>query len=422
MIKKRNNVRPFELVLGFIILYSIMPFVAQMVSDLLTTYAYMVILLGAVVYTMTIRGTESLAESVLLLIPFIMWMVLEFLTKDQSLLLWGYSSMAMLAPLLFGMLLMKETGGKAIRFLAFAVAIAVVVTAITTILGSIIYPDAARYLATVAETDDPKLRLFNRINLGGYNFIYTAILLYPAVIFAFKQKKLRLIWAVLLSILMLSLALNSGYTTAFLLWIATTSMFFFPRNLKKRWVLVLLIATIVGIVIFFSFFSSGIKSLSKMVDNEDISYRLEALSGGSEGIEASDDNRILFYRASMEAFLNSPFFGAMISGGYVGGGHSFILDFLAYYGLIGAVLLIVMYRIIYVNFYKPFEHLPGYGYIFWMFLQALVLSTINTGMWINVLSWFVPILVSAILQMRVKEFKLQRDLKKAAEERRIRVK
>ena len=397
MIKQRTTIRPFELVLGVIILYSVMPIVSQLFSDLLTTYAYMLLLFGAVVFTMMIRGTASLAESVLVLLPFVLWMLLDFLTKDQQLLLWGYSSMLMLAPMLFGILLMKESGPKVVRFLAVVLAIATLVTIVTTIIGSIVYPDAPRYLATV-DSDDPLLRTYNYINLGGYEFVYTCVLLYPLVIFAYKQKRLRLVWAILAAVLVLALALNSGYTTALLLWMVTTATFFLPKKLNKRGVLFLLIVTILAIILFFTLFSTGIKSLAKLIDNEDIAYRLEALSGGSEGIRASEDDRISLYELSLKAFFKSPLFGNILGKKSINGGHSFILDFAAQYGLIGIILLIVMYRLIYVHFYKPFERVQGYGYILWMFLQTLILSTVNTGMWINILAWFIPLSVTAILQ------------------------
>ena len=236
------------------------------------------------------------------------------------------------------------------------------------------------------------------MNIGGYEFVYYCVLLYPAVIFAYKKRKIHLISAILASLLVLFLTLQTGYTTAFLLWIATTATFFFPRNLKKRWVLILLIATILILVLFLPLFSSGIKALSKIIDNEDISYRLDALSGGNEGIRASEDDRISLYEMSIKSFFRSPLFGGILKGGALNGGHSFLLDFAANYGLVGIVLLVLMYRIIYTRFFKPFELEPGYGYIFWMFLQPIILSSINTGMWINVLCWFLPVSVIAILQ------------------------
>ena len=398
MIKQRNSIRPLELLLGVIILYSIMPILQQFFSDYLTTYTFMVILLGTVIYVMTIRGTASLADSIMVLIPFILWMLLDYLTTGPSLLLWGYSSMLLLAPLLFGSLAVLGSGPRVVRFLAILLGLALLGTAISTIIGSLAYPEAARYLATVKEAKDYVLQFYNHMNIGGYEFVYYCVLLYPAVIFAYKKRKIHLISAILASLLVLFLTLQTGYTTAFLLWIATTATFFFPRNLKKRWVLILLIATILILVLFLPLFSSGIKALSKIIDNEDISYRLDALSGGNEGIRASEDDRISLYEMSIKSFFRSPLFGGILKGGALNGGHSFLLDFAANYGLVGIVLLVLMYRIIYTRFFKPFELEPGYGYIFWMFLQPIILSSINTGMWINVLCWFLPVSVIAILQ------------------------
>ena len=38
----------------------------------------------------------------------------------------------------------------------------------------------------------------------------------------------------------------------------------------------------------------------------------------------------------------------------------------------------------------------GFGAILWTFLQAILLSSINTGMWLNVIGLMMPVLVSWI--------------------------
>ena len=98
------------------------------------------------------------------------------------------------------------------------------------------------------------------------------------------------------------------------------------------------------------------------------------------------------YRMSWETFFRNPLFGNMFERYRTDGGHSFIMDNFAQFGILGAVLMAFMYKNIYQRFFLPFREKPGYGYIVWTFIQALLLSLVNTGMWLEVLCLFAPLL------------------------------
>ena len=84
------------------------------------------------------------------------------------------------------------------------------------------------------------------------------------------------------------------------------------------------------------------------------------------------------------------------TGYHITGGHSFILDSLAHYGLVGAAILFFMYRAIYNEFYRPFSDKAGYGFVIYSFLMPLGLSVVNTGMWQQNLCVFMPMFLMAI--------------------------
>ena len=86
----------------------------------------------------------------------------------------------------------------------------------------------------------------------------------------------------------------------------------------------------------------------------------------------------------------------MPTGYHITGGHSFILDSLAHYGLVGAAILFFMYRAIYNEFYRPFSDKAGYGFVIYSFLMPLGLSVVNTGMWQQNLCVFMPMFLMAI--------------------------
>ena len=126
--------------------------------------------------------------------------------------------------------------------------------------------------------------------------------------------------------------------------------------------------------------------------------RLEALAGGKKGLEESEDNRLELYMMSIYWFFDHILLGSFITRYSEMGGHSFILDTLANYGLLGGFLLYLMYRNIYSTFYAKYKNCVGYGYILWTFIQTLILSTVNTTMWLEVLALFVPIFLYCIFK------------------------
>ncbi|MBO4433508.1 MAG: hypothetical protein J5852_08255 [Clostridia bacterium] len=133
--------------------------------------------------------------------------------------------------------------------------------------------------------------------------------------------------------------------------------------------------------------------LADIISSDSVSGRLTALAGGVEGLENFEDNRLELYTMSLSAFFKSPLFGQLFSTTSYAGGHSFILDSLASYGILGGTTLFFIYRSIYKFFFKPFYNEAGFGFVLWSFVQAIILSFVNTGMWINVLALFIPIIL-----------------------------
>jgi hypothetical protein len=250
-------------------------------------------------------------------------------------------------------------------------------------------------LATVDSTDEAAI-LYNWYNIGGFDFIYMIVLLYPILIMAYKQRKIHLPTALCGTALVYATVLLSEYTTALLLLLLSTVLFFVKRDLTKRDIFLLLVIGVVLLLVCQSVLPQLLAYIGTLTGSETVSERLAALAGGTAGLEASEDNRIFLYRRSLTTFLQHPLFGTFLSGGGGVGGHSGILDILGKYGLLGAGLLCWMYRKIYRYFVAPYKDMPGYGFILWTLLQAIVLSVLNPGLWLSVLALIVPIFVSHI--------------------------
>lgn len=397
--KKSLYVTPLGILMAFVTLYSVVPFVPQLVSDYLSTYLYMTLLLTIVVGLVLSESFHTLIRYIVLVLPLVLFCFLNLVANDwaEDVVIWGYKTLLECLPLLFGFYLCYVKK-KLLRFESGVLLFSVAVTILTTIVGLIRYPSAARVLATDLVEDTPLLRIYNLNNIGGYDFIYLLVLLYPILIYAYKHKKIKLFPAILISLAMFFCILQSEYTLALLLFAITTVLFFVKRKFRVKNLLVLLLVSTVLILIFWSQVSKLLVWVSQYIESEDVRVRILALAGGRAGLDAIDDKRLTLYLRSIQTFWQLPILGRLTPGApyAMAGNHSFLLDALAEFGIVGGALLFILYRKIYNLFYKPLKKDDDYGFIFWCFLLPILLSLLNTGMWGYYLMFGAPILIRLV--------------------------
>lgn len=276
------------------------------------------------------------------------------------------------------------------------IVIAYLVTGITTVIGCMKYPDAARILASTETSQDPIAVMYSWMNIGGYGFVYSMVLLYPFVVLAFKMKRLRLIPMILITVVMFVTVISAEYTYAFMLMMITALMLILPRDISiKRFILLMLVFTL-AVFLFRTTVAAIISAIGDYLGNSAMTDKINVIFLGKESVEGFDDDRGALYMLSIESFLKNPLFGSLPSGNALTGGHSFILDNLARFGLVGGGLMIFMYRGIWRVFFRPLKGQPGYCLVFWAFVQPILLSSINTGMWLENLCLYPPILLCCI--------------------------
>lgn len=406
MLKKKLDVKLnfIDFLLILIAMYTVAPIVSRFISSYLTTYFYMLVVALFVALLLLINGLKSLNECLIMIFPFVCWKLLYFFVDSNGLINWGYASMLDIAPLLIGYYFTKHCDENKNALFSIFIFVLVALTLVTTIVGCMQYPGAARYLATVSDAQAEKAALYDWKNIGGYTFVYFVVLLHPLLILAFKKGKLKLWWALLGSLAVFALAIYSEYTTALLLTLVTSLLYFFKKNFTAKQLLIFAVVAMASILLFSELFADFLRWLADVVGSDSISIRLEALAGGRTGIENSEDNRIELYEASLKTFFQNPLFGSFLNEGSKGiGGHSFILDFMAQFGIVGALVLFFMYKVMYQRFFTQYHGIEGYGYVLWIFIQALILSTINTGAWIVILAFFAPIFLNVICGRGAKE-------------------
>ncbi|MDO4599061.1 MAG: hypothetical protein Q4B39_02475 [[Ruminococcus] gnavus] len=397
MNSKFNNII-WKLIYTLPILYIIMPIISRIISTYFTTYTYMFIVLLIMVGIVLGKGVISLNRFCGgILMPFILFNLLTFLTRSESLILWGYSILLNILPIVLGYFIIYYRK-RDVSYYQNVILIALAITGVTTCIGLIRNPFAARILATIESSNDVNAVLYTWQNIGGYEFIYMVVLLYPLLILAYKRKKIGLIPTVISVIAVFVMVILSEYTTAFLLLLITSLLFLAKRDLTTKDILFFLAFSVVCMIFLENVLSNFLHWVGGVTGSETMLERLDSLAGGKAGLEQSESNRIFLYERSLKTFFSNPLFGTMLKGGGGVGGHSFILDAIGVYGFLGIVLLVFMYRKIYRLFFAPFRNKDGYGYVLWLFLQAIVLSCVNTGMWLSVLVLLAPIILCRIYE------------------------
>lgn len=375
----------------FVIAYSIMPVVSRLVSTYMTTYSYMLFLVLFLLLILVGKKLTSVDEYIYHLFPFLLYGALTYFTNTDSIVMWGYSFMIFVMPVIIGNFIISYYRKDCNKY-GLAIVLCIAVTCITTIRGLQLYPDAARWLATASDSQSERVVRYSNMNIGGYDFVYKAVLLYPLLVLAFKKGKIGLFKTVVLASIILSCLILCDYTTALILFFSTSVMFFMKRKLSSRDVVTFFAISLFFMLLFSSFTSNVLRYIAGNVESENVSMRLTELAEGGASLKQSEDKRWDFYMASVNSFLRYPL-GSAFAGRSRTGGHSFVLDFIGQYGLFGIFVLCFMYRKLYYLFYKEYRLKEDFGYVLWVFVQAILLSVLNTGMWVDVLALYVPLIL-----------------------------
>ena len=388
--------------LTVILLYSLVPLVPQLISQTVTTYFYMFVVLWTIFIIVFARRETSISVYLPVILPFVFYNLCTYLFNNGSLIIWGYKFFLAILPVTIGYYIIRERKNSldSIGWLTFGL---LCITCTTTIIGLIRFPMASRILATIGESQDPVSVKYNWNNIGGYDFIYTVVLLYPLLILAWKKKKIKLPIAIGLTVGIYAMVILSEYTIALLLIIISTALYFVPASFNKWGIVIMTVLGIFALIVLWGPITDFLTWLADVLESDTVSDRLDGIAGGSEGLDSLEDNRMEPYRMSLQSFFASPLLGRILFNRGPGiGGHSAILDIMATYGIGGLVLLVFMYRAIYKYFLKEHSNKLGFGFVIWFFIQAVLLSILNTGLWFFVLCVFGPIFINMIFKEKSK--------------------
>lgn len=308
----------------------------------------------------------------------------------------------MIHPLL-ALYLIRKGDKKVVRRMVVILGISFMVTAITTYFGCRAHPGASRDLAAMLSTKDSALYAFYMsLNIGSFSFIYALVLLTPLLIYAIKDKLMKRWIGLIALLIILMTVVYSDYTTALLcILISIIILFIFPKHLKTRHFVIMVIVTLVLMYASEWLVTPFLDELGKLIGGDYTSSRLQELSSFSANeqsyLEGDMEARSNLYMKSINSFLNSPVWGS--SSAKVGG-HSYVFDNMGKFGLIGVIGMVMMFWAIFKRFYVPFKRQKWYGHILFSFFMVILLAFLNPKDNMSILTFYIPLFCVAFTKMK----------------------
>lgn len=295
---------------------------------------------------------------------------------------------------LYGLIALRVIAGgdtKACRRMFVMILIMYLITAATTYIGTINYPGAARMMATLSSSD-LLYRTYVKENIGSFAFVYELVLLTPLLIYLTRSKWLKPILGYLLIAFIGVVVVATEYGMAVMLYFVSLLLLVFPK-LTGRKLLILLLVLLLVFVVGAELVADLIEQLSLSMESETLAERFlaiaETLRGEDELSSASGQSRMVFYKKAMEVFWNTTFLGGW--GTIATGGHSFVLDALGSYGILGIVALIAVFVSMYSLALKPYRRYSFHPYLLWIYCVAVFLMVMNPKVYSFIFLCVIPL-------------------------------
>lgn len=291
-------------------------------------------------------------------------------------------------PVFVGCLIIYNEMDFAIKVLVPTIIASHVITGFTTYLGLLRFPEASRIMAT----GGTHFERYYVYNIGGFAFVYALVLLHPLFVGYFKLRN-KYILSILTTAITGFCVFESAYTTAALLFILSCVAYFLPtkdgKKMNKTRV-ALIVAFLVVVLIMLPAF---LEALSEWEPLERSSEKLKDLAGMLQGKETEGqalESRQEVYQKSWEIFKSSPIIGFGLFGEKTGG-HSYFLDTLAKWGLIGFTVIIVFF----LSFFNEYKRLSNGSFVYYyallFFVLLIILCGLNPKIWLYQLGFVVPL-------------------------------
>lgn len=235
-------------------------------------------------------------------------------------------------------------------------------------------------------TDGETLKGLMRRNIGGYDFIYAAVLTLPLLCGGIQHskgwKRAGLLLFLLLEVIMIVM---SEYTyaivyTAVILLVEFTGLIIrrvFKLSLGKS-----LLAGLIPLAILFLLRIPLIRFASDLFGSlgmASVGANLEKLLQMLEGVTVSDGNRLVHYQEAWAGFTASPFIGSVLSPEKRLSQHSELLDLLSGVGLLGTLAVGGLLFLLHRGAWNGTKKSASFPHLVLMGLTLVVIASLGTA-------------------------------------------
>ena len=392
-----KQLQSFDVALICIFIAHDMPIVGYMFPSVL----YAVLVLMVFFMLLSKIGLGGMKKIIPIFFISLLYCIVQILTTlDLVSMLQGISGFFQLSTYtMVGYVVYQTSDLKNAKRLLFFYVLLNTITCLTTGYGCSIYPGAARHLAVGDEAVVTDYGLYKMANIDGFAFVYTMVLTLPIIIYWYRNVPFtRFVYKVIpiaIVLLLGYLVVQTEYTTALLLFLALCLLFVLrQKNVSLKNCILVAILCFCTFEVFAPLLSDGLQYMAQKTESRDMSDRLNDLSlkiiGKETESNAADlDDRGEKYMKSLDTFLSHPF-GVWLASGKTGG-HSYMLDNLARFGLIGLYFIWIMIKTLYVNYVAIYKRRNVYNYALFMLLGFVMLIVVNSGAFYTSLTFTLPL-------------------------------
>lgn len=236
-----------------------------------------------------------------------------------------------------------------LRFFAVLSILLLTVTAVTTLIGQLRFPNAARLISTGVK--DYGVEDFSWMNIGNYGVAYGLMLLIIALSGCIRRRARGMArWALAALVVFYLLVMYKMEFTTSLLLVAAGMAAALWLNGRRAAMAGIALAVFALLMAAFSQFGGVLAgAVADMIGSETIRERVEQLFSLFQGNVYGDlAYRGDYYLISIRSVIANPLFGV---GGYYGydiasrgvGGHAELFDITARYGIIGLITMLCFF-------------------------------------------------------------------------------
>lgn len=343
-----------------------------------------------------------------LILPILAIPILDFFLNintyntTESILKWVLSPIQMMTYLFLSLYIISLKHISLAKYVLVVYGMVILINGLTSGIASYVVPGIMRInVGDIIEDDQAMMNLKMNLNVIDYDGVYELVVLLPLLIMLYKWRNLfknrgrAAFVSIFLIVFVLWVITMSKFTIALIVSVVLLALVLIRKKSSPKLIRKRLCASIICGCILVFIAPTVLNMVSGVIKDESVSSRIEGLAlqmgGKSEVIEEGTDNyaRQQAYMMSIDSIIKYPLIGGWKE--EVSGGHSFILDTVAKYGLIGLLLIIIYYSTIFRRFILCYKQYPWIHYYYFGFATIVILCFVNPGSFYPQLLFAYPI-------------------------------